>query len=669
MKYRSTGPSAQQQDDASANIVHESSSPPDAETGADLDKTTSGGDTEILHIDEDQGKDVDNQVNLEKKTAKLDQSLAGSDPGKNPESRPPPEQVFMEEDQAGPNPRVSCVALAGPNTEPTHEKFMANVYPDVHGSLKLPVDEHVILEEPLSSSETLSSMKNLDDAYTFGDHTSDSELATRVATLEQKLTAFEQNIKTLDNTNQDLGCKVFTLELQDLPHKIDQTINTVVKEAVHIGLQAPLRDRFRELPEADMKEILHQRMDEFLAKKDKSRKRHRDDQDPLPPPSDSDPNNVNVSDFEDTDTTHLPKLKTIQDWMKPVPEEDKPTTLEPDWVIPPNELSEPENNWANALANSYQDLDEYKLLRQTDDISSFINWFCKRIRKKKLSKTNLEGLAFKAVWPFHDNIISLQFQMEECHRMLTDQVDLVNPEGHRIVPDISKPLPLEVPPMQVTIQSQYFFNKDLEYLESGDKGRRSALSISNLKAAHYLEFVLEELVPFLWIESEHEYDISVAYEIVLRTADYKEYKISEADFKNLHPNDFEDLYLLHLQDWDASDFLFKKDYTIVSKPRVIIYKDKNKQKMMRGTEVHKFSDGTVHGILEKLDHMVKDFRLFKYNSGMTVRIWSKDDKRRSKEFMKVIEHRLKLQRIFKSLESFVGGRLRDIDYRLIQRTE
>nr|GFC80225.1 hypothetical protein [Tanacetum cinerariifolium] len=32
-------------------------------------KRTSGGDTEILQIDEDQGNDVDNQVNLEEKTA------------------------------------------------------------------------------------------------------------------------------------------------------------------------------------------------------------------------------------------------------------------------------------------------------------------------------------------------------------------------------------------------------------------------------------------------------------------------------------------------------------------------------------------------------------------------------------------------------------------------
>nr|GEY36602.1 reverse transcriptase domain-containing protein [Tanacetum cinerariifolium] len=100
----STGPSVQPQDDASVNIVHESLSPVDAKTGADTDKTNSGGDTKILKIDEDQGKDVDNQVNLEEKTVEVNQGQARSDP-----------------------------------------------------------------EEPLSSSGTLSSMKNLDDAYTFGD--------------------------------------------------------------------------------------------------------------------------------------------------------------------------------------------------------------------------------------------------------------------------------------------------------------------------------------------------------------------------------------------------------------------------------------------------------------------------------------------------------------------
>ncbi|GKA64136.1 hypothetical protein Tco_0763742 [Tanacetum coccineum] len=228
-------------------------------------------------------------------------------------------------------------------------------------------------------------------------------------------------------------------------------------------------------------------------------------------------------------------------------------------------------------------------------------------------------------------------------------------------------LPLGGPPGQVTIQPQYFFNKDLESLVSGNKERRNALSISKLKAAYYQDFRLEELVPSLWIESS---------------------VISEADFKNLHPNDFKDLYRLHLQgklnhlsgsdkvrlfnvvnlwirnivirnrmkdlqlgiksyqtklnltepSWDAIDYLFKEYYTIVSKPRA-------------------------------LDHMVKDFVLFKFNRGMEYRIWSEDDKRRSKEFIDVIERRLKIRRIFRILESFVSRRLRDVNYRLIQRTK
>ncbi|GJT34283.1 hypothetical protein Tco_0924702 [Tanacetum coccineum] len=75
----------------------------------------------------------------------------------------------MKKDQAGSNPGKSYVALARPNPKPMHKDFMAAVYPKVHKSLKLLADEHVILEDPLSSYETLSLIKNMDDTYTFGD--------------------------------------------------------------------------------------------------------------------------------------------------------------------------------------------------------------------------------------------------------------------------------------------------------------------------------------------------------------------------------------------------------------------------------------------------------------------------------------------------------------------
>ncbi|GJU95992.1 hypothetical protein Tco_1320748 [Tanacetum coccineum] len=45
-----------------------------------------------------------------------------------------------------------------------------------------------------------------------------------------------------------------------------------------------------------------------------------------------------------------------------------------------------------------------------------------------------------------------------------------------------------------------------------------------------------------------KYRYNYLREIILRRADYQEYKISEKDFKNLHPNDFEDLFLLNIQE-------------------------------------------------------------------------------------------------------------------------
>ncbi|GJZ85523.1 hypothetical protein Tco_0650862 [Tanacetum coccineum] len=120
-------------------------------------------------IAEELGEDVTNQVNLEEKTTELDQDPAGSDPGESLESQPQPEQVHMDEDRAGPDLEISHVALAGPDPEPTYDEFMADLYPKVQESLKFLADEHVILEDPLSSTGTLSSIKNLEDAYAIGD--------------------------------------------------------------------------------------------------------------------------------------------------------------------------------------------------------------------------------------------------------------------------------------------------------------------------------------------------------------------------------------------------------------------------------------------------------------------------------------------------------------------
>ncbi|GKG25028.1 hypothetical protein Tco_0395656, partial [Tanacetum coccineum] len=77
----STGPYAQPQDDTSANIVRDSPSPVDAETGADTYKTNSGGDTKIMQFGDEHGDEIANVVNIEERIAEIDEDYVGSDPG------------------------------------------------------------------------------------------------------------------------------------------------------------------------------------------------------------------------------------------------------------------------------------------------------------------------------------------------------------------------------------------------------------------------------------------------------------------------------------------------------------------------------------------------------------------------------------------------------------
>nr|GEU50782.1 hypothetical protein [Tanacetum cinerariifolium]GEU52820.1 hypothetical protein [Tanacetum cinerariifolium] len=160
--------------------------------------------------------------------------------------------------------------------------------------------------------------------------------------------------------------------------------------------------------------------------------------------------------------------------------------------------------------------------------------------------------------------------MEECHKLLTDQVDWTNPKGDQV---------------------------RIDYLRYGSKGSSLTLSISKMKAASYPDFGLELLVPEqMWIEDVCTYYISEKYviphwwfnrkkfyidrhdsvsrqkevrsymrilsvirikaysrygydylsEIVLRRANLQEHTIAKKDLKNLHPSDFENLNMLLL---------------------------------------------------------------------------------------------------------------------------
>ncbi|GJR90384.1 hypothetical protein Tco_0214395 [Tanacetum coccineum] len=192
--------------------------------------------------------------------------------------------------------------------------------------------------------------------------------------------------------------------------------------------------------------------------------------------------------------------------------------------------------------------------------------------------------------------IKLEYNMEECYKVLSDQLDWTNPEGDRCLFDLSKPLPLKGRPGHLTVASEYFFNNDLEYLKSTDSERKYTTSIAKTKAARYGLVGIEDMIPKQWSVTKVGYDkdvecgikhwgpkrqlfytsqlnrfskhnvysplkilsvVSVKVnklhgygyleEIMVRRAERQLYKFKEGDFITLHLNDIEDMLLLVVQ--------------------------------------------------------------------------------------------------------------------------
>ncbi|GKE64578.1 hypothetical protein Tco_1518739 [Tanacetum coccineum] len=290
--------------------------------------------------------------------------------------------------------------------------------------------------------------------------------------------------------------RLYKLENLDIPYQVSKAVDEIFMDVVDWAIQAPLRDRFRDLPEADMKEILHHRMWETNSYKSHedhkklyetleksidrpsgtSRASGASRSSQLPPPPS--PLSTNQSDqsksttapsssktatsaeytaWTTTDTRlkssvssipedlHMDADSAPDEQWKPLSEEDRPATPEPAWSIPSSDLPVPTNNWASALASTYAPPLEILLLAQTGDMETFMDCF--------------PSLCDPPPVP-------------NCHKLLTDQVD-----DAILRYNVSKPLPLGGPQGQVTIQSNFFFKKDLEYLKYGCKGSRPALSI------------------------------------------------------------------------------------------------------------------------------------------------------------------------------------------------
>nr|GEY25917.1 hypothetical protein [Tanacetum cinerariifolium] len=386
---------------------------------------------------------------------------------------------------------------------------------------------------------------------------------------------------------------------------LEERLDSHGAHVVHGAMQALLRNHFRELPEADMKEILHQRM--WETESYKSHKDHMQLYEALEKTMNRDHSKELAKDLAEA---HRKKKKrpsgasgapgASRSSQVPPPPPPPPFTNQETWTTTDIRFR-PSILLTLAYLQMDEDMAPDEQAQSSDDedigsahipkASALASNYSPPLKDSLLAQT---GPAFEIVKVFNPDVIHLQYQMEECHKLLTDSVD-----DSILRHNVSKPLPLGGPPEQM-VPDQFWIEEECKYdiATSAVKTHMRILSVVRIE-----------------VFSMYGYDL--LKKIVIR-------------------------------------FEYKHDYTIIDSLRAVTFRDRyGVQMMMRFNEIHKFSDGTLQQIDEALDYRVKEFKINRMNPGLNTRFWTRKDVDRSKAFMFAIQKRLKTKRIFCNLESFL----------------
>nr|GEX71660.1 hypothetical protein [Tanacetum cinerariifolium] len=574
------------------------------------------------------GHDESPYVVLGQSDSKEESEKAGSDAGAQDEGQAGSNPDENSEGQAGPDPGnagddvqsiLSPLVHAGldrehmdldvvdvslqPSTEQLDEGFTATAYLKVQENLKLIVEEQVLLEEPASSSGTLSSLQHMSKDISFGDlffsdkpSDADKNAKTEVesmAMMMKHIDELEHIMANMIQVNNDMEerldkhrARLYTLEQLDIPQQVSKAVSEVVTDAVDWAMQALLCNRFRDLLKANMKEILHQRMweTEFykshkdhmqlfealeksmnrdhseehaqdLARACKKKKKSR------PSRASGDPGAFGSSQVPSPPPPPLSTNQESQSKSSAAPSSSKTAAsaeyqvwtttgirLRPSISLTPADLEMDEDMGPDEQAQSSNDKD---------------------IGSAHIPKVNLRQDWWK---PFEEERPATP---KPAWSIRSSDVPVPTNNWASALASNYSP-----PPKDALLAQTDDIATFMDY-----KGSRPALSISKMKAAYYPGAGLEKMVlDQFWIEEECKYDIDAmthmqilsavrievfsmyGYDymkkIVLRRADLNEHFITERDFKYLYPSDFKDLYLLNLQ--GHLNHLLSKDKKILT---------------------------------------------------------------------------------------------------------
>nr|GEX50819.1 hypothetical protein [Tanacetum cinerariifolium] len=256
-----------------------------------------------------------------------------------------------------------------------------------------------------------------------------------------------------------------------------------------------------------------------------------------------------------------------------------------------------------------------------DTLLDFSNFIMNQLRVDTLTPELLAGPTYELMKGLCNSLIELEYHLKEVYKATTDQLDWVNPEGQQYLHNLLQPL-LLIPNNRGrrVIPFAHFINNDLEYLWGGRKRQQ-----------------------FYGFAVNREFALDV----------YSKRRIIADVYKEYH----------HTTTCGRSSTGSRK-LPEEAQPYKSRYNKDKKNRLMRIDELHKFSDGTLTDVRIALDDHLKGIRM----QYLPQSIWRKSDKDRAAAMIQAIDKRLKTRRIMRTFERFVGGRLYEGDFRMLQRT-
>ncbi|GJV76950.1 hypothetical protein Tco_1508534 [Tanacetum coccineum] len=281
----------------------------------------------------------------------------------------------------------------------------------------------------------------------------------------------------------------------------------------------------------------------------------------------------------------------------------------------------------------------------------FSKFAMNRLKLEKITKADLVGLVYNLQKGTCQSRIELEYNMEECYKDLSNQLDWANHGPKR----------------------QLFYRSQINRLSQHDV--YSALKILSVVS----------------VTVDKQFGYGYLKEIMMRREDRKLYTLKEGDFINLHMKDIEDMLLLvvqhklfHLEGDAIVDLvvalrMFTRRIVIQKRVKDVPLGVESYQKKLNITKPQKdfptisakepytLSFDPQGSVRDTLYYRMLNLRLG-YNKDMPRRKWTTTDQRRSCIMVKLIEEQLLERWIIRNLERLISRRKLEMDYILLQRT-